>query len=299
MAFLEFRPSTPLFHYCSPEGFYGITKSGSIWLTDLQYLNDPRELQLVAEISNLMLELSESSQTPYGLKIAYKKLVPRLEGVRPDLGLYSFSLSLKGDQLPMWQEYTARGHGFCIAFRSTAFNDMSLRVQKVSYLSSSRANSISDRLEKLIQPLIGLDYKPNQIDYRTGEPISTIIRILCLASSTKDDSWEHEEEVRLVMSCSPSLSRNTSVRNLPIGLLPNGVPVIAENPLYRQRNAQQIPYHVRSFGRWRKDVWDQSGAISQVIVGCNNSSSTDEITKYMMELGYRNFEVTRSKRLFR
>jgi hypothetical protein len=144
MAFLEFRPTGPLYHYCGSMGFDGIIDSGAIWLSDLQHANDPKELQL-AEIADRALgELIEKEITKPDWRMAYQRLSEVLNRLRPRFGMYSFSLSLRGDQLPMWQEYTDRGRGYCIAFRPTAFNYMTLRVQKVSYENPDSLFSIHD-----------------------------------------------------------------------------------------------------------------------------------------------------------
>lgn len=149
MAFLEYRPRSALFHYCGPLGFDGITGNGSIWLTDLQDANDPKELQLADVIDRVMTELADNKATAPALKATYLHLQRRLHLLRTRFGMYSFSLSLRGDQLPMWQEYTDRGRGFCIAFRASAFNHMPLRVQRVSYAKPDYFGSIHSRMEEI------------------------------------------------------------------------------------------------------------------------------------------------------
>src|SRR3954469_8344806 len=44
-AFQEGPPPTTLFHYTTAAGLHGILSSGRIWATDLEYLNDSRELR--------------------------------------------------------------------------------------------------------------------------------------------------------------------------------------------------------------------------------------------------------------
>ena len=46
MAFLEYRPTQTLYQFCSVESFRAILKSKSIWCSDLEEANDPRELKL-------------------------------------------------------------------------------------------------------------------------------------------------------------------------------------------------------------------------------------------------------------
>lgn len=292
MAFLEYRPNSPLFHYCGPDGFDGIAESRSIWLTNLQYANDPRELQLAAVIETLMLELIQDSKTSVGLRATYRSLIPGLQRQRTRSGFHSFSLSLKGDQLPMWQEYTDRGHGFCIAFRATAFNDMPLRVQKVRYVSPAYFGSVHGRVEEIVRPLAG--GKHNQVQEAIAKS-----ELLRLATSVKDDTWEHENEVRLVFACSVRPGDFNEESIWPVSMMPNGTPVLPEDPLYRERSGKKVPYHVKPFGHWREGKWDASGAIDRVIVGPNCTRSIGEVRDYLSWLGYRNFEVIHSRCTFR
>ena len=292
MAFFQYQPFTPLFHYCGPDGFDGIIQSGSIWLSDIGFANDPKELQLAGVIETLMHELISDPKTPVDLRSAFEVLVPQLRRFRERGGIYSFSLSLKDDQLPMWQEYTDRGRGFCIGFRETAFNHMPLRIQKVQYVPEDYFGSLHDRVKALVHPLVSRER--DQI-----EQVLIVSRIISLASSVKDHTWRHEEEVRLVFA---STSRPTDFEPgqlFPIGELSDGTAVYPVEPLYRERNGGKVPYHVKPFGRLRADKWDGSGAIETVIVGSNNPRSIGEVKECLLGRGYRNFEVIRSRCVFR
>lgn len=292
MAFLQYEPTASLFHYCGSSGFSGITKSGSIWLTDLQCANDPKELQLAKVIETLMLELISASETDAELRATYEDLVPHLKRLRAKFGLNSFSLSLKGDQLPMWQEYTDRGSGFCIAFRATAFNHMPLRIQKVQYVSQYHLGSLHSRVESIVRPLVG--HLTDQI-----AQIHTVSELLSLVSSVKDEPWQHEEEVRLVFSSMVRPEDFEPGMIMPISVLPDGTSVFPENPLLRERDGEQVPYYIKPFGRFNESKWNASGAIAQVIIGPNNTSSTNEMRDYLLGLGYKNFEVVHSRCAFR
>lgn len=292
MAFLEYQPRTPLFHYCGSGAFDGITRNGSIWLSDLRFANDPKELQLADVIEMLTRNLIEDPATSANLRSACETLVPRIQRLRDRWGLNSFSLSLNADQLPMWQEYTERGRGFCIGFRATAFNQMPLRIQKVQYVSDGYFSGVRERVEALLNPLIGCEY--DEI-----EQILAASRIMSLATSVKDHSWQHEEEIRLVFSSTTRPTDFEPGHIFPIGELPNGAAVYAQEPLYRDRDGSKVPYHVKPFGHLRAGRWDASGAIKTVILGPNNTRSTGEVTDDLFGYGYRDFEVIRSRCAFR
>jgi hypothetical protein len=292
MAFLEYRPTSTLFHYCSALGFDGITESGSIWLTDLQHANDPKELQLAKIIEQVMSELLEKATDAPEWQAVYHQLRYRLERLRQRFGMYSFSLSLNGDRLPMWQEYTDRGRGYCIGFRASAFNHMPLRVQKVTYAAPTYLGSLHPEVERIAQPLVG-----HETDFiREVEPVTDL---LSLITSVKDDTWEHEAEVRLIFS---SMARPEDFDGgplIPVGLLGDGTPIYPADPQLRKRDGLSVPYFSKPFGRVQQGKWDPSRSITRVTIGPNNSRSPSEVEAYLRKTGYRDFEVVKSRCAFR
>ncbi|TAV05568.1 DUF2971 domain-containing protein [Rhizobium ruizarguesonis] len=293
MAFLEYQPKSTLFHYCGAAGFEGILGSGSIWLSDLQHANDPKELQLAEVIDNLMGELVAEETIAPELKATYARLQNRLQLLKARFGMYSFSLSLREDQLPMWQEYTDRGRGYCIGFRASTFNHMPLRVQRVRYVGGGHLGPIHSAIEEIASPFVG-----HEGDFvREVEPVT---RLLTLITSVKDDTWAHEDEVRLIFSSMVKPADFDGQSMIPVGLLRDGTGVYPEDPLTRERNGVRVPYFSKPFGRmWASNLWDPSRAISHVVVGPNNNRSIDEITQDLRAKGYRDFQVTRSRCAFR
>jgi hypothetical protein len=292
MAFLQYRPISTLFHYCSAMGFDGITESGSIWLTDLQHANDPKELQLAEIIEQVMNELHDKAADMPERQAVYRQLQYRLQHLRQRFGMYSFSLSLSGDRLPMWQEYTDRGRGYCIGFRASAFNHMPLRVQKVAYATPAYLGSLHPEVERIAQPLVG-----HEADLlREIEPVT---ELLSLITSVKDDTWEHEAEVRLIFSSMARPDDFDGEPIIPIGLLGDGTPVYTADPQLRRRDGISVPYFSKPFGRVQQETWDHSRSITRVTIGPNNSHSPSEVEAYLRKTGYRDFEVVKSRCAFR
>lgn len=292
MAFLEYRPTSTLFHYCSALGFDGITGSGSIWLTDLQHANDPKELQLAEIIEQVMNELLDKASDLPEWQAVYRQLQYRLQRLRQRFGMYSFSLSLKGDQLPMWQEYTDRGRGFCIGFRGSAFNHMPLRVQKVTYATPSHLGSLHPEIERIAKPLVG-----HETDFIAE--IGPMTELLSLITSVKDDTWAHEAEVRLIFSSMARPDDFDGEPPIPVSLLRDGTPVYPADPLLRMRDGLSVPYFSKPFGRMQQGTWDPSRSIARVIIGPNNNRSVSEVEAYLRRIGYRDFEVVTSRCAFR
>lgn len=290
MAIYDYRPTSTLFHYCSTGSFDGITTNGSIWLSDLQFANDPKELQLAAIIEKVMTELTQEERSPK-VRATYASMKLQLEKLRRRLWMHSFSLSRKADQLPMWQEYTDRGRGFCIGFKATAFDHMSLRIQRVKYINSRHLETLHPAIAAIAAPFIG---KENDFAVML-EPMTAVLGLI---TSAKDDTWQHEDEVRLIFSSMsrPALDGNL---NIPVEILRDGTEVYPKDPLLRLRDGIEIPYFSKQFGRYRSGRWDASGAIECVIIGPNNPRTVTEVLDDLRAKGYRGVSVTRSRCSFR
>ncbi|MBB3138772.1 hypothetical protein FHS26_006551 [Rhizobium pisi] len=290
MAFYDYRPTSMLYHSCSAAGFAGITSNGSIWLSDLQYANDPKELQLAEIVDRVLMEVIREEALPQ-VRAAYAGMKVQLQTLRQRFWMHSFSLSLQSDKLPMWQEYTDRGRGYCIGFRPSAFDHMSLRVQRVRYVQSEHLGALHTAVAEIAAPLVG---RQDDIALRIG----AVTSLLSLITATKEDTWQHEDEVRLIFSSMSRPSVDGKV-NIPVGILRDGTEIPARDPLLRTRGDVEVPYFDMQFGRYRSGRWDPSGAIAEVIVGPNNTRTVDEVSDELRAKGYRGVKVIRSRCSFR
>lgn len=290
MAIYDYRPSSTLFHYCSAGGFDGITTNGSIWLSDLQFANDPKELQLAAIVENVMRELIREERSPQ-VRVTYASMKRQLEKLRLRLWMYSFSLSQKADQLPMWQEYTDRGRGLCIGFKATAFDHMSLRIQRVKYVRPEHLEALHSAVAAIAAPFIG---KENDFAVML-EPMTAVLGLI---TTTKDDTWQHEDEVRLIFSSMSRPSVDGKI-NIPVELLRDGTETYPKDPLLRSRDGMEVPYFSKQFGKYRSGRWDPSGAIDSVVIGPNNPRTVADVSDELRAKGYRGVTVTRSRCSFR
>lgn len=108
-------PSTPLFHYTTQSGLIGIVKSGHIWATHTQYLNDRREFRHAVDLVQAEIE---------DLRHAVKSDLERarLDGMSEDLNatpeqvnVCVCSFSEVPDSLPQWRAYGGSS-GFSMGF---------------------------------------------------------------------------------------------------------------------------------------------------------------------------------------
>lgn len=123
--------------------------------------------------------------------------------------------------------------------------------------------------------------------------------ILALITSVKDDTWAHEDEVRLIFSSMAKPSDFEGGPMFPVSLLRDGTAVYPADPLVRDRNGSQVPYFMKPFSRFLSPAWDPSRAISHVLIGPNNDRSIEQISEYLRKKGYSDFEVTKSRCAFR
>ncbi len=222
-----------------------------------------------------MMELIREEKSSE-VRTAYARMKVQLKTLRERLWMYSFSLSLKDDRLPMWQEYTDRGRGFCIGFRPTAFDDMSLRVQRVRYVKPERLSTLHAAIAEIAAPLVG-----RKDDFI--ELIGPVTALLSLVTATKDDTWGHEDEVRLIFSSMSRPSLDGKV-NIPVAMLRDGTEISAKDPLFRIRNDIQVPYFNMKFGRYRSEQWHPSGAIASVLIG---PTTLDQLTMFLTNCAQR------------
>ena len=108
----------PLFHYTDKHSLAGMLKSGSMWATLIQFLNDSREY--IAGFESIAREIAKRTQDP---NAEVTKLLAALidaptltNWARPGVGVISFST--KADDLSQWRAYAGGSGGCCIGFNS-------------------------------------------------------------------------------------------------------------------------------------------------------------------------------------
>lgn len=107
-------PPSTLYHYTSTEGLLGILASGSIWATDLAFLNDSREMHYGLDLVRAaMLELEDGRWNE-----DLVDLILSLREVPPTMRLMVACFSENGDALGQWRGY-GRQQGFALGVDTT------------------------------------------------------------------------------------------------------------------------------------------------------------------------------------
>jgi len=110
-----------LFHYTDASGLTGIFRSGTLWATNLAFLNDPRELSYGKAFCRECLEV-RSRGSDSKMPNVFKSALEAIDRHADILFAYELQmascLSTQGDLLSQWRAYANFGQGFSIGFDS-------------------------------------------------------------------------------------------------------------------------------------------------------------------------------------
>jgi Protein of unknown function (DUF2971) len=244
MAFLEYTPTQALYQYCSPAGFRGIITSKTLWCTDLESSNDPRELKLGFQhfIDALNYVRREEYKDRAGAFL--EKLANEVSGSHERSQAFCACFSLVSDALPMWREYGDSYRGVAIGFRPSAITSMPGRIQRVRYLNSDTAEDFRQLVRDIVSTSLDPEHSPDDLVYL----ITAVTNVRAAITALKHHSWEYEREVRFVFV----QVRKDPEPSIPISQYPDDTPVFWESALRRSRGTESVDYKVFPFGRWRQ-----------------------------------------------
>jgi hypothetical protein len=292
MAYLEYRPTKPLFHYTSEAGFHGILTSKQLWLSNIERLNDPRELTFgydnVFKALYAAKEIADDPNTKRLVEFMEKRIRP----YRENSSVYCCCFTYNCDSLPMWQSYADGGRGISIGFRPTALMGIPARIQKVRYMSGDTKRYLGNLVISLAR------------DFDNPSDIAAQIEVASKSFSAmvalKHGSWAYEEEIRLThaqrnlgpQTGEPDFAKYKGVDRF-------GQPVPWGEPLVRRTPSGEVPYFSFPFGRQTRSGFDARGAIEKFIVGPRCEMTVDQVKEAVTGYGFSNFVVQQSDCLIR
>lgn len=152
-----------LYHYTTADGIMGIIKSNSLWATNIDFLNDPNELNYGINLCNEILsEISEIHETfKISLQMFLISLLKNRQEKEIISELYIVSFCERQDVLGQWRLYGNYGKGYCVGINFE--NDYVLIPE------------INDGIEEVDIPLTG---KPKPIIYDIDLQKKLIIDII-------------------------------------------------------------------------------------------------------------------------
>lgn len=190
-----------LYHYTNSEGLYGITSSGSMWATKLQFLNDIKEFKHAVDVAKDELN---SRMNKVGVSkdeiVAYQILYSRVESMD---GANSFisSFSEKPDLLSQWRAYGGKG-GYSIGFNYEVLlklaHNQSFRLLPCIYdlkKQKELINYLIDEIKNLF-----LTNPKHYSDFQEKQHLMNKFYspFLLMASTMKHHSFHEEKEWRII-----------------------------------------------------------------------------------------------------
>jgi DUF2971 family protein len=112
-------PPPIIFHYTDDVGLRGILETGTLWLNDIFYLNDPSELRYGCKLDIEFMtaaEAAEAEERPAIEEFA-GNVAGKLQGDIPQVAnIFVLSFSKAGDDLAQWRAYADNGRGYALGF---------------------------------------------------------------------------------------------------------------------------------------------------------------------------------------
>lgn len=286
-AYLEFEPTSTLYHYTSVRGFAGMLGSKEFWLSDLRTANDPREL-------NIGLDLVKQAITAFiadepEATIYTEHSLMRLTRYIENATFFVCCFSLNDDKMPMWNTYGDNHAGVCVGFRPTAINILPVRVSKVKYIQDDTVEGIKNIMHALYDDFIGRAENGSMNEHdMLIELIERTTKLLSVIVSSKHETWSYENEVRIVFA------QTSSDVGWPVAEYPDGALMPWSAPLIRRSEFGEVKYMNFPFGRLRYKKIDPSRAIEKVTIGHKCAETVTDVEKMLKDEGFTDVVVERS-----
>ncbi len=224
-----------LFHYTSLEGLRGIVSNRSLWLTHINYLNDPNELEygrkLILDVCDKLKKGNEKL-----IKEIKKQLKWRFNG--RDYCPFIACFCEDGNLLSQWRSYAGNGEGYSLEFDFNNDTSISKResgiddgkeyfiLRKIIYKKDDQIDLVKTYLELVLKSA------DKFFDEMKGQKIQEDVREISMASeisnvlfdmlfSFKNDVFKEEKEWRLVyVKTNKTEPEFTKLRNVNGKLIP-------------------------------------------------------------------------------
>ncbi len=263
-----------VYHYTSLEGFLGIVKSRSVWMTDFAYLNDRREVRHGVD---LMLEAVgdlASTATQHDVRALLSAWQEKLPAPTNRICITSFSGD--GDSLSQWRAYGPIAIGFPVGPLSRHVNQSRLKPIEYDPLNQKRLAQIyvhhlvsafeADR-ERNDWPKIFDEYhRPD--------------RLLELAIFLKDPAFRSENEYRMAYVDNPDILCHLGLESPP--------------RLFRVAGGRIVPY-VPSSEVLKSKTRQFPLEISEIVLGPESDELLEQgVREFLSENGLSSVHVRRS-----
>jgi Protein of unknown function (DUF2971) len=196
-----------LYHYTTQDGLLGIVRSGELWATNVQYMNDRREFFLALEIAAERLKGRARFDPDPSVNRLSANLIKRLENIE-DAPVCAVSFCVNPDLLSQWRGYAGSSGGICLGFRSEA---LAMTAASMSGMLAACIYGKAEQ-EKIIDEMIGLAIEDvrqlqNHNDVRiTAVATNFLQQLIRCGALFKDEGFHEEAEWRLVSGVRENLA---------------------------------------------------------------------------------------------
>lgn len=205
-------PNSNLYHYTSAEALLGIIGGGSIWASNINYLNDEKEYLYTVELLRPHLEKLQSNTKNRALLDQLIRWIEKAEGGPT----YVTSLSSQPDILSQWRAYCRNG-GFSIGFTRDGLQEIVKRCGVTLTQCVYDYTQQSEKIASFIDGLAGaISSKGQKVSDRKDAhqfyADYVYKQLILLANEIKHPAFQEEEEWRLVKLFVPANDPNLKYR---------------------------------------------------------------------------------------
>jgi hypothetical protein len=160
---LEAEPTPELiYHYTDDNGFRGILDSGSLWCTDVAYLNDPSEIKYGVSLATELLA-AEVAGASLAEQLFARDFRHYERQAQEAAHSFVCSFSIKDNDLEQWRAYANNGRGYALGFDGRSLETLFTRTDgqpilehmtfRVSY-DETKLKDICRQLIRAVLPLV-------------------------------------------------------------------------------------------------------------------------------------------------
>ena len=225
-----------LYHYTDAKGLYGILNSRELWASSYQFLNDATEFEYAFDLIKVAYPQEDSDPSQEGTthfetaEMISKEWYDHISG-----SLFVVSFSKEKDLLSQWQAYAGPHSGYSLGFRQSTLYDYKNRefvecdLVECEYVKDKQLEDIKCLIGKLseesnafykLMTKSGEQNRRNGFDKFISQSVEANKKMLLLAKSFKNSSFEHEKECRLVVQPLPGNSKGICYRPTKLTVIP-------------------------------------------------------------------------------
>jgi Protein of unknown function (DUF2971) len=195
-----------LYHYTDVTGLIGICSSGTLWATNLRFMNDAKELAHSRKLMrDVLAEAKAQAKSPAQVELIEeigRRTSAQWAGY-PDF--YSVSFVTKGDLLSQWRGYGSSGGGYAIGFDAarlvrppSSYPQPQRFLNRVIYDEATQLRILRDVADAMLALFATVDPTGSGLTQARARVFSALGEVVGFVFTFKDPAWAEEQEWRAV-----------------------------------------------------------------------------------------------------